>query len=64
MDVLAQYKKFIAALVTAIVVGLFAFVGIGDGETVFGVDIDKVAAFVATIIGAVFVRQVKNEPPQ
>ena len=47
---LARYRKFIAAALGAVVIGLQQIAGIGDGQTLFGMSVD---ALVDTVIAAV-----------
>jgi len=63
MDKIAQYRKLIVALVATLFSGLALFAGIGDGTTVFGLDVEKVSAGVITLLGAIGVWWAKNEPP-
>lgn len=56
----AKYNKFWMALLTALIVGLQQFAGIGDGETLFGIPADQVLSFLLALLGAFGVYRVAN----
>lgn len=57
---IAKYRKFIAAIVTAGAAGLAIF-GLGDGATILGVPVDAVVAGVMLVLNPILVRQLPNE---
>lgn len=58
---MAQYSKFIIALVGVIALGLQQFFQIGDGTTLFGLTGDQVANVVIGIAAAAGVYAVPNK---
>ena len=58
---MSNLRKFIAAAVGAILLGLSAFLGIGDGTSLFGVPVDSLVNTIVAILTAVGVYAVPNE---
>lgn len=58
---LGPYRKFVAALIAAIVIGLNQVLGVGDGETLFGVPVDAAADTIVALVGAAAVFWVRND---
>ena len=59
---MSNYRKAIAAVLTAVAVCLQAFLGIGDGETLAGMPVDALVNVAVTLLGALGVYRVPNEP--
>ena len=58
---MSNLRKFIAAAVGAILMGLSTFAGIGDGSTLFGVDANQIVSVVIALMTAAGVYAVPNE---
>ena len=54
-------RKFIAAVVGAILLGLSTFLGIGDGNSLFGIPADSLVNTIVAVLTAVGVYAVPNE---
>ncbi len=54
-------RKFIAAAVGAILLGLSTFLGIGDGTSLFGIEADALVNTIIAVLTAVGVYQLPNE---
>lgn len=59
---MSNYRKFIAALVGALLIGLNAIFGIGDGTSIFGIGADQIVHTIVGVLTAVGVFAVPNEP--
>lgn len=59
---MSNYRKAIAAVLTAIAVCLQAFFGIGDGSTLAGMPVDSLVNVAITLLGAFGVYRVANRP--
>ncbi len=58
---MANYRKLIAALVGALLIGLNAAFGIGDGTSIFGIEADQIVNTIVAVLTAVGVFAVPNE---
>lgn len=59
---LANIRKLIAYVVGMIVLGLSAFLGIGDGQTFFGMPVDQVVNVVIGILTGLGIYRATNDP--
>lgn len=60
---MSPYTKFIIAVLGVIAIALQQFFGIGDGETIFGMPADQIAAVIISLFAAFGVFAAKNAPP-
>ena len=58
---MSNLRKFIAAAVGAVLLGLSTFLGIGDGASLFGIPADSLVNTIVAILTAVGVYAVPNE---
>ena len=58
---MTNLRKFIAAAVGAILLGLSTFLGIGDGGSLFGIPADSLVNSIVAVLTAVGVYVVPNE---
>ena len=59
---MSSYRKLIAAVVGALLIGLNAVFGIGDGTSIFGIEADQIVSTIVGVLTAVGVFAVPNEP--
>lgn len=59
---MSSYRKLIAALVGALLIGLNTIFGIGDGTSIFGIGADQIVNTIVGVLTAVGVFAVPNEP--
>ena len=59
---MSNYRKAIAAVLTAVAICLQTFFGIGDGNMLLGMPVDGLVNVAISVAGALGVYQVANRP--